>query len=120
MQSRSKQSTCTIRDVLQGEGQMDQHQEEVWIRFENIEKGTFWEFIVYGNSYRVREGEIDGDAFFGKPTILPGSGNSTIFASQTGFSRTKTIHRQLKSPESVERSITSQIERRENAGYILV
>lgn len=94
--------------------------EPEWIRFENPETGMFWEFSVNGSSYTVREGQLDGDSFCGKPMIIPGSGNSTIFASQTGFSRIRTSHRQLKTPESVERSIAGQIERREDAGYILV
>jgi len=91
-----------------------------WERYENIEKNTFWEFLVNGSSYIVSEGEIDGNWFCGPRVQIPNTGNSTVFAAQSHHSKTKKSHRTLKSVGSVKKSLIAQIQRRESNGYNLV
>ena len=112
----SSSNTLTLREELRA--QSDPLPK--WTRFENIEGNTFWEFLVTGNSYTVREGEIDGDWFCGPRVQIPNTGNSTVFAAQSHHSKTKKIHRTLKSADSVQKSLGQQIERRESMGYVLV
>lgn len=120
MQTSFHQTPISQSTTLRKELYLQSNPLPKWTRYENIERNTFWEFLVSGCGYIVREGQTEGDWYCGPRVQIPNTGNSTVFASQSHHAKTKKSHRTLKNADSVQKSLVKQILRRESNGYVLI